>query len=391
MPKFGLTMQEGTIQQWFKAEGDTVRKGEPLFEVETEKVLYEVEAPASGQLAKLLYAAEATVPCAAVVAIIAVEGEDPSRVAAAYAADRRETAAPRPPDLSVPHAGAATTRATPAARKLAKEHGVDLAVIRGSGPSGRITREDVEAVLAHQRARPTDGEPPVLATAQALPVRGARKLIAERLLKSLHSTAQLTLTSEADVSALVARRRRLASQFPLTYTDLLVEAVAKALRDHPRLNVTVAGGTVQQHAAVDVGVAVAIDDGLVVPVIRAADRKPLQRIAEESRLLADKARAGTLTVDDVSGGTFTITNLGMYGVDAFTPILHLPQIAILGVGRIAEKPAVHDHAVVPRWMVVLSLTIDHRIVDGAPAAAFLGTVVDYLQSHSERGRGLATG
>jgi pyruvate dehydrogenase E2 component (dihydrolipoyllysine-residue acetyltransferase) len=367
MPKFGLTMQEGTIQQWFKAEGDAIHKGEPLFEVETEKVLYEVEAAANGRVAKLLYPAEATVACATIVAIIALGDEDIATVAAQYVA--RVSAQPihaaaHEARQSEPSRVGATAPATPAARKLAKDHGIDLATVTGTGPGGRITREDVEAQIAR---------------ASAAPLRGMRKSIAERMFKSLQSTAQLSITTEADVTELVARRERFGSEFPLTYTDLLIEAAGKALREHPRLNVTAEDDAVQQHNDIDIGIAVALDEGLIVPVIRNADQKPLREIAVASRALAEKARDGTLGVDEVSGGTFTITNLGMYGVDAFTPILHTPQVAILGVGRIIEKPAVHEGKIVPRSMMMLSLTFDHRIVDGAPAAAFLRTLVNHLR------------
>ncbi len=379
MPKFGLTMQEGTVQQWFKAEGDAVEKGEPLFEVETEKVLYEVEAPASGRVAKLLYAPEAVVPCATVVAVIAVAGEDPAIVARSYRT-LPQPAAPTPA-VSAPGSSpeqrpaSAGVPVTPAARKLAKDHGVDPSSIRGSGPGGRITREDIEAVIASKAATPATGSP-----LQGSLLRGMRKSIAERMLRSLQSTAQLTIFAEADVTAMVARRQRLATEFALTYTDLLIEAVAKALRVHRRLNATASADAVQEHDSVDVGMAVALDDGLIVPIIRSADTKSLRQIAVESQRLAEQARDGTLSIDDVGGGTFTITNLGMYGIDSFTPILHTPQVAILGVGRIVEKPAVHAGQIVPRAMLTLSLTFDHRIVDGAPAAAFLRQVVETLQT-----------
>jgi len=375
MPKFGLTMQEGTIQQWFKAEGDPIDKGEPLFEVETEKVLYEVEAPASGRVAKLLYAPEAVVPCATVVAVIAADGEDPAAIAANYVSSPRAcSAAPAVAAASSPtpaaRSGSSVAPVTPAARKLAKEHGIDPSSVHGTGPGGRVTREDIEAMIARG----------VTALALGSPLRGMRKSIAEHMLKSVQNTAQLTICTEADVTALVARRERLAAAFPLTYTDMLIEAVAKALHAHPRLNATASADAVQEHDSIDIGVAVALEDGLIAPVIRAAHAKPLRVIAEESRRLTERARRGALTVDDVSGGTFTITNLGMYGIDSFTPILHTPQVAILGIGRIIEKPAVHAGQIVPRAMMTLSLTFDHRIVDGAPAAAFLRQVVDNLQA-----------
>ena len=255
--------------------------------------------------------------------------------------------------------------ATPAARKLAKERGIDLATVKGTGPGGRITREDVEAAAA---------APVSPGTA----LHGMRKSIAERMFKSLQSTAQLTITTEVDVTPLVARREQLKHQFNLTYTDMLIEAVAGALVAHPRLRVTVEGDVIQQHDDVNVGIAVAFEEGLIVPVVRHADKKSLQQIAEESRLLVEKARAGKLDVDDVSNGIFTITNLGTYGIDAFTPIINQPQITILGVGRIVQKPAVHEGQIAIRSMMVLSLTFDHRIVDGAPAAAFLQDVAARL-------------
>jgi len=368
MPKFGLTMQEGTIQQWFKAEGEAIEAGEPLFEVETEKVLYEVESPASGTVAKLLYPLEAKVPCANVVAVIAVPGEDAAAVAAEYAAKAASVAAQtaRPSAAAAQRTAAAATGATvatPAARKLAKERGIDLATVKGTGPGGRITREDVEAAA-----------PAVHGTG----LHGMRKGIAERMFKSLQSSAQLTITTEVDVTPLVARREQLKQQFRLTYTDMLIEAVAGALAAHPRLRVTVEGDVILQHDDINVGIAVALEEGLIVPVVRGADKKSLQQIAEESRVLAEKARTGSLSVDYVSDGIFTITTLGMYGVDAFTPIINQPQVAILGVGRIVQKPAVYDGQVAIRSMMVLSLTFDHRIVDGAPAAAFLQDVAARL-------------
>lgn len=372
MPKFGLTMQEGRIQQWFKAEGEPVAVGDKLFEVETEKVLYEVEATVAGTLARILHPIEAVVPCAGVVAVIALPGEDPVAVAAA---PREAAAAPTPPTAAVasaapgPPTGGAP--ATPAARKLAREKGVDLARVAGTGPGGRITREDVEAAL-------TGGQQPAPGSGHGEPLRGMRKTIADRMLSSLQTTAQLTITTEADVGALVARRQRLQAEHPLTYTDLLTEAVARALREHPRLNATTDGERVSVHDVVHLGVAIALDDGLVVGVIRAADRQPLHALAAAARGLAERARAGTLGLDDVTGGTFTITNLGAYGVDAFTPILHTPQVAILGVGRIVEKPVVRDGQIVIRPTMVLSLTFDHRIIDGAPAARFLQRVVELL-------------
>jgi len=388
MPKFGLTMQEGTIQQWFHAEGDSVTNGEALFEVETEKVLYEVESPADGVLATILYPVESVVPVGRVVAAIAAADEDPTEVASRYAKTMAPVEAPAratatPPETRSPEgvssvgetaeasaAPGGRVVATPAARKLAKEKGLDLGSIGGTGPAGRITREDVEAALSRRAS----------ASPATVAWKGMRKKIAARMFESLQSTAQLTITTEADVTDMVHRRARLREGEPITFNDLLVHAVAGALREHPRMNATVEAEAIRLESEVNVGVAVALDEGLIVPVIRQADRKSAVEIARESRALAEKARAATLSVDEVSGGTFTVSNLGMFGVDAFTPIIDLPQVAILGVGRVRETPVVIDGEIAIRHTMVLSLTFDHRAVDGAPAAAFLQSVVKNLNA-----------
>jgi pyruvate dehydrogenase E2 component (dihydrolipoamide acetyltransferase) len=205
---------------------------------------------------------------------------------------------------------------------------------------------------------------------------GMRKTIAARMHQSLRDTAQLTISTEADVTAAVELRGRLTRELDFTYTDLLIHAAARALVRHPRMNSRLTEEAIISIAEINVGIAVALDEGLIVPVIRDADRKPLREIAAESRELAERARTGKLKLDDVSGGTFTITNLGGFGVDVFTPILNLGETGILGVGRIIEKPAIYRGEITKRSMLALSLTFDHRIIDGAPAAAFLQTVVD---------------
>ena len=392
MPKFGLTMTEGTIQQWFKAEGDEVKQGEPLFEVETEKVLYEVEAPATGKLAKILWEAQATVPVGQVVAVIAEAAENAAEVAARYEAAPGAAVAAAPAAGEVPSAAAARRErvpATPAARRLAEQHGIDVSTLSGTGPGGRIVREDVErAIQAGPRpAPPAHGAPSPAAGSPVPPesvaFRGMRKVIADRMHRSLQSTAQLTITTEVDATELVARRSEVRLEFEVTYTDFIVQACARALRLHPRMNSALEGDAIVILHDAHVGLAVALDEGLIVPVIRHADSKPLRDIAREARDLAEKARAGRLTLDEVTGGTFTVSNLGMYGVDAFTPILNPPQTGILGVGRIVEKPAVCRGEIVPRPLMTLSLTFDHRIIDGAPAGEFLRTVADLL-AHGNR-------
>lgn len=402
MPKFGLTMVEGTIQRWFKNEGDAITEGQALFEVETEKVLYEVESTASGTVAKLLYGLEAVVPVGLPVAVIAEAGEDVAEVAARYSDGApAPQAATSPAGSPTPGAGSAAAApaaaatdgkrapVTPAARKLAAEHNIDTASLTGTGSGGRITREDVQQAIDAAAQAPAEVSSPAQEQAQeqaqdqSVPLRGMRKVIAERMHKSLTDTAQLTITTEVDVTQLIERREEVRREFNTTYNDFIIQACAHALLQHPRMNASLEGDAIQLHGAVHVGFAVALDEGLIVPVVHDADKKPLKTIAQEARSLAEKARAGQLKLEEVSGGTFTVSNLGMAGVDAFTPILNSPQTGILGVGRIVDKPVVYQGEIARRSMLVLSLTFDHRVIDGAPAGAFLGSVADLL-SHGNR-------
>jgi len=403
MPKFGLTMHEGTIQRFFKAAGEPVNAGEPLYEVETEKVLYQVEAPASGTLAIALFDEGATVECGVAIAVIAETGEDVATVAAHYGYSKsasqpaHDSPVTSPPAINQTAAPNPSRRdrhtASPVARKLASELGVDLDKIEGTGPGGRVTREDVErgaksaATLqpAISRARPPTGSGSA-PSADRVAFRGVRKVIAERMLQSLHSSAQITITAEADVTPATEFRARLSREFDFSYTDMMIHSVARALMRHPRMNARLNengrgnGTEIALSASANVGIAVALDEGLIVPVVNRAESKSLREIALESRALGEKARAGQLKLEDVTGGTFTITNLGMFGIDAFTPILNPGETGILGVGRIVEKPAVYRGEIAMRAMLWLSLTFDHRVIDGAPAAQFLQSVIEFFNS-----------
>jgi pyruvate dehydrogenase E2 component (dihydrolipoamide acetyltransferase) len=379
MPKFGLTMHEGTIQRFFKAVGDHVSAGDPLYEVETEKVLYEVESPASGVLAVALFEEGATVECGVAVAVIAEANDDPASLRAKYACSPAAASNGEVKTAKAPPAGVIEAKAisgerravSPVARKLAAELGVNLNRVTGSGPGGRITREDVE------RAAKSPQPPPLASPAhQSIPMRGMRKTIAERMHQSLRETAQLTITSEADVTPATELRERLKGEFDFTYTDLLIQAAARALIKHPRMNARLEGNAIVTSAEVNIGLAVSLEDGLIVPVVRDAANKSLRDIATLSKEAGEKARAAKLKLEDISGGTFTITNLGTYGIDAFTPILNSGETGILGVGRIVEKPAIYRGEMTRRAMMTLSLTFDHRVIDGAPAARFLQTVID---------------
>ncbi len=387
MPKFGLTMREGTIQRFFKAPGEHVNAGEPLYEVETEKVLYEVEAPASGTLAIALFDEGATVECGTAVVVIADAGEDVATVAARYSQIKsasqpahRDSPVTSPPAADRTAAPNASGRhaASPVARKLASELGVDLDKVKGTGPGGRITREDVERA-AKSPAAPAAGSAPSI---DRVAFRGVRKVIAERMHQSLQSSAQITITAEADVTPATEFRARLSREFDFSYTDMMIHSVARALMRHPRMNARLieSAAEIALSANANVGIAVALDEGLIVPVVNRAESKSLREIAVESRALGEKASAGNLKLEDVTGGTFTITNLGMFGIDAFTPILNPGETGILGVGRIVEKPAVYRGEIAKRAMLWLSLTFDHRVLDGAPAAQFLQSVIELFNS-----------
>jgi len=409
MPKFGLTMQEGTLQRYFKAPGDSVKAGEPLYEVETEKVLYVVEAPETGTLALWLHDEGAVVECGGLVAVMGRPDEDVADVRNGYSGRRpstgnvlaKEGAQPRSASLAGapasqgqgPVSSMAESRrpVSPIARRLAAELGVELARVVGTGPGGRVTREDVERAARDGGAASPAAEGGAAVTnagasvgisqvpsTQPVALRGIRRTIATRMHQSLRDTAQLTISCEADVTPATELRARMTREFDFTYTDLIIHAVARALLRHPRMNSRLSEEGIASLTEVHVGMAVALEEGLIVPVIHDVTRKSLKQIAAESRELAERARSGQLKLEDVTGGTFTVTNLGTWGVDVFTPILNLGETGILGVGRIIEKPAVYRGEITRRSMLTLSLTFDHRVIDGAPAAEFLQTVIDFL-------------
>jgi pyruvate dehydrogenase E2 component (dihydrolipoamide acetyltransferase) len=408
MPKLGMAMTKGAVTRWLKGEGDPVEEGAELFELATEKITAVVPAPASGILGRVVAELGRELPVGALLALIGAEGDQFPPAAELAAAPA--TPAPAAPGTGAPAVGAApaapagtaagagTAReggggapASPAARRRARELGVDIALVAPSAPGKRVMVDDVEAFAAAAQAAPGADAvqaPAAAAAGQVLPFAGIRKVVAERLTESLRTTAQVTISREVEAGGLVTRRAQLAAGFEaatglrLTYTDLLVQTVAGLLGDHPLLNATLTEQGIVVPDAVHMGVAVALDDGLIVPVIRDAGRRPLAEIARDRAELAAKAQAGTLSLDEVEGGTFTISNLGSFGADAFTPIVNPPQCAILGVGRIVDKPVVVDGRVQVRPLLWLSLTFDHRIVDGAPAARFLQQLDERLRTRA---------
>ena len=439
MPKWGMTMKQGKITKWFKNEGDSVEKGEPLFEVETEKITNKVESIANGMLFQIVVAVGTTVSVGTVVAVIAQPGEQPERIEGLRAGEDLVEAGPAlgAPVEAVPEELKARpfVRASPAARSLARELGIDLSLVPASGPGGRvteadvtkyheegppapritllaleiaqkkgldistikgtgdrgqITREDVETALkaARKEMAPLEKTPEEAGmepVSMAIPYAGMRRNIGDNMLASLQNAAQLTAFAEVDVTEmvefldLVREEHKKDESIRVSYNDIIILAVSRALKRHPIMNSTLAGDEILLYDSVNMGIAVALPDGLIVPVLRDVDKKGLLQIARESRELSAKAREGRLTVDDVTFGTFTISNTSMFEVDGFTPILRPPETGILGVGRVRRKPAEYKGEIVLRHLMTISLTYDHRVVDGVPAHEFLQTVGRYLQ------------
>jgi len=361
MPRLSLTMKTGTVVQWFKKEGEKVQKGEPLVEVLSEKVTYDVEAPESGILRKILAIEGTDVPVAQTIGIIAAPDEQIPEIEVA------EVEAV--PERELIEKAEERIIASPAAKRLAREHGVDLSKVVGTGPEGRIVEDDVKKFIEEiTRLAPRVRE--------IIPLTGIRKTTAERVSLSARTAPHSTITMEVDMKNAV----KLHEETQASYTDMLVKATAQALREYPIINSTLEGEQIKIFEDINVGVAVATEKGLVVPVVHNADKKSLNEIASALKELVEKAREGKLTKEDLTGGTFTITNLGMYGVDVFIPIINPPETAILGVGRVSEKPVVVNNEIKTKPTMHLSLSFDHRIVDGAPAAQFLQRVKHILES-----------
>jgi len=372
-----------------------VSKGQPLYELETEKVTMDVEAEADGILRQLVVDDTKLKPGDVVGCILAegeaVPAELTDRLRAQIARDAGEpgavgtprTSAPRA--ASVPAAGAeGRLRVTPLARRSAAEHGVDLSQVRGSGPEGRITEQDVRRHLESGATAAPAAPPPATAPAETVAFRGRRKTIADRMVQSLQTMAQLTLSRETPVDDALRMVHGLNREWrrdgvSVTLTALVVKACALAVRDHPQVNSRLEGGSISRLPVVNVGVAVDADEGLIVPVIRGADRLILKEVARQLAELSERVRGGSLRVEDVAEGTFTVTSLEALEVDVFTPIINPPQAAILGIGRVKDIAAFEGTQVVRRQAVTLSLTFDHRLLDGAPAARFLGRVCELLE------------
>ena len=433
MPLLGQTMEEGTIIKWFFNEGDSIKEGEPLLEVMTDKVNMEVEAPESGVLRKILAQPDDIVPVQDAIAIIGTADEPIDDLLAGGPAPKApvEASAPAAAPVSVPTVAAKTEApavpvvgerifASPAARRVARERGIEIEALagRGTGPNGRIVEKDVLGFATSVRATPLAakvagdmgvqlgtvtgtgvggritrddldrGAVTPAGIGATIPFAGMRKMVAKGVAASAQSAVHVTLVTEVDMTACVSLRGQLLAEVEreygvrLSYTDFITKAAAKAILDKPIVNASLQGDVIVISDSINIGIATAIEGGLLVPVVKNVQSKSVIAISKEIKALAERARSGKATPDDLGGGTFTITNLGIYGVDSFTPIITPGQSAILAVCRIADKPVVVNGQILIRSMMNLCLSFDHRIMDGAPAAEFLARLREILQSPS---------
>ncbi len=394
LPRLGQGMETGTIVKWLKSEGDTVEKGEPLFEVDTDKATQEVEAEASGVLLRIAVQS-GEVPVGQTVALIGAPGEqveldssgssEPAAETAVSAASV-EAEAPAKEFRAVINGAredaGGRVKASPLARRIALERGIDLGLLTGTGPDGRIIAEDVERGSSAAPAAPAPAAPLAHpADVESVPLTSIRRTIARRLTEAAQVPAfQLTVSMDMTrANALVGRARELDPDVRVTVTDLLARVCASALARHPEVNVQFTEEALIRFPSANIGIAVAAPQGLVVPVIHAVERLSLAEVAARRGELVERARAGTLQLADLEGGTFTISNLGMFGVEQFTAILNPPQAAILAVGVTIDRPVASAGEVAIRPMMTVTATFDHRAVDGAPAADFLRTVKTFLE------------
>ena len=370
MPKLGVEMTAARVVAWHRANGERIEADEVLLTIETDKVNVDVPAPAGG-LVYVVAAVDDEVPVGALVGRIAATIEEYRVMATAPVNGAAAVAPPGAP------AGRGLVRATPLARKIAKLNGIDITTVPGSGVRGQIREADVRRAI---ECPPAPAAPAALPAGRAvhrrLPFKGVRQVIARRLHEGLQATAQMTDLGEVDVTELVRCRDQLEREPAIVgatigYTDFFIKIAALIVREQRQFNASVEGDDIVQWAPINVGFATSVAGGLIVPVVRDADRKPLTAIAAERAGLAERARTGALRHDDVADGTFTITNFGSYGSSMGTPLINPPQVAILGVGAIRQKPAIHEGQIVPRWLMGYGLTIDHRVLDGADAGAFL--------------------
>ncbi|MCK4261751.1 2-oxo acid dehydrogenase subunit E2 [bacterium] len=418
MPKLGQTMEEGVIERWIKKEGDKVEKGDILLEITTDKATLEVESYAKGVLRKILAQEGETVPVTQVIALIAeldeelpeigvgVEGGKKEPVGeaiplgVAITSEKEKSAAVSPkaeglaPEKGRPVAEG-RVKASPLARKLAQEKGIDLTQVVGTGPGGRITKEDIlkKVQATHpvgRRSHPFRDTPKLKVKSEeekkVVPLSPMRKAIAEAMSASKKTVPHYYVTIEVDMTGAVIRRKEILAQMkgkggvPVSYSHILTMAVALALKDFPEVRSSWDEKGITVNEKINIGIAIALDEGLIVPVLRKADEMTLKEIASRTESLVSRAKEMKLKADEYVGATFTVSNLGMFGVENFLPIINQPQSAILGVGAISERPAVVKGKVAIRHLMKLTLSVDHRVVDGQVAAQFLARVKEMLEN-----------
>ena len=419
MPKLSPTMEEGQISRWLKKEGDKVSMGEPLAEIDTDKATMEMQALGNGVLRKILIGEGQSAPLGQLIAVIGEPDEDIASLLSEAPAqpqlrDQKETDEPPPaPDVTQPQpqlqeqkeadrpptapnlapangrqpqaAGSGRMIVSPLAARMAAEAGIDLRSLQGSGPGGRIIKRDIEAVISKPKAAPA---PSYVQQAGASayrdePASQIRQTIAKRLVTSLGPVPHFFLTTEIEMDRAAEMRKGINALDPdlkISINDIIIKVAAAALIQHPQVNASYQEKVVRYYEHADVGVAVAIEDGLITPVVRAADQKSLSQIAAEVRELAERARSKKLKPEEYTGASFSISNLGMFGIDEFTAVINPPEGAILAVGAMSAKPVVRENEIVVRQMMRVTMSCDHRVIDGATGAKFLQTFKRILEN-----------
>jgi len=383
-PKLDEAMRSGKIVRWLKNEGDRVEKGETILEIETEKTAFEIEAETSGILSKVMVKAGDEVPVGATIAFILKPGEEAPEVPEPVIVNtKKKTPTEEPKVAKEP----GEIKASPLARNIAKEHNIDLSMVTGTGPGGRITKEDVLQAIEEAKtvAAPLTGTEPTIGEEEIVPLSSMREVIAQRMMESFQ-TPHFYLSVEVDTQELGKTRNLLIpiveskTGIRLTLTDLIIKITAKSLGDNPSLNCSYVDGGVKLFKRIDIGLVTAVEGGLVVPVIRQADKKSLVEITQARAELVQKARERALSKEEMKGSTFTISNMGMFEIDQFSAIIQPPEAAILAVGRITDKAVVRNGEILVRPMMTLTLSIDHRVLDGAMGAKFLQSLKHYLEN-----------
>lgn len=401
MPLMGADMTEGAIARWLKREGDDVSRGDILAEVETDKAVVEMEAFGSGILRKVLLAEGVIVPVGQVIAIIADADEEipdigPSAEEASAADTPAPAVTPEPAAAASPApAVGGRIKASPVARKIAAEHGIDLSGLVGSGPGGRIVKTDVEAAIA-AGGPPAVAQPatvavsaaspaPVALSAEDIPLSTMRKAIARTVVRSKTDQPDFWVSAAVDMTQAMNARSQLNETFAsegvkVSINDMILKAVALAIEKYPKWNASFADDRLIAHPDINIGVAIALEQGLMVPAVLKCQGKPLKQIAIESKDLADRAKSGGLTQEELTGGTFSVSNLGMYGIDEFAAIIMPPQAGILAVGSVTQTPVVSNDDIAIASIMKITLTVDHRVNDGAEAAQFLSQIKLHLEN-----------